>query len=47
MSANGDPKYDDIESESDSGESTGHHEAGDAADEKPLKSAPKKSNPAI
>lgn len=44
MSANGDPKYDDIESESDSGESVGHNEAGD---EKPLKSALKKSNPAI
>ncbi|KAL6356449.1 hypothetical protein LRP88_10045 [Fusarium phalaenopsidis] len=44
MSANGDPKYDDIESESDSGESVGHNEAGD---EKPLKPALKKSNPAI
>ncbi|KAF4983006.1 hypothetical protein FZEAL_1478 [Fusarium zealandicum] len=47
MSANGDPKYDDIESESDSGESIGHNEAGDGLDEKPLKSALKKSNPAI
>ncbi|UNI14496.1 eukaryotic translation initiation factor 2 subunit gamma [Purpureocillium takamizusanense] len=45
MSANGDPKYDDIDSESDSGESfDGQH---DAADDKPLKSALKKSNPAI
>lgn len=45
MSANGDPKYDDIDSESESGESfDGQH---DAADDKPLKSALKKSNPAI
>lgn len=41
MSANGDPKYDDIDSESDSGESVGPQQT-----EKPLKSALKK-NPAI
>jgi translation initiation factor 2 subunit 3 len=44
MSTNDDPKYDDIGSESETGESVGHNEA---ADEKPLKSALKKSNPAI
>lgn len=48
MSANGDPKYDDIESDSDSGESfDGQNDAGDGLDPKPLKSALKNSNPAI
>ncbi|KAL6403651.1 putative translation initiation factor eIF-2 gamma chain [Ilyonectria robusta] len=47
MSANGDPKYDDIESESDSGESVDHNETGDGLEDKSLKSALKKSNPAI
>lgn len=47
MSANGDPKYDDIDSESDSGESLNEqNDAGDINDEKPLKSALKKSAPA-
>uniref|UniRef100_A0A8H7TLZ2 Eukaryotic translation initiation factor 2 subunit gamma n=1 Tax=Bionectria ochroleuca TaxID=29856 RepID=A0A8H7TLZ2_BIOOC len=46
MSANGDPKYDDIESESDSGESINN--PNDIGDEKPIKSALKKTvNPAI
>lgn len=49
MAANGDdPKYDDIESESESGESfDGHGDAGDGFEDKPLQSALKKSNPAI
>lgn len=47
MSANGEPKYDDIESDSDSGESVNHNETGEGSEEKPLKSALKKSNPAI
>jgi translation initiation factor 2 subunit 3 len=42
--SNGDPKYDDIDSESDSGDSIDqHNEIGDGFDEKPLKSALKKS----
>jgi len=47
MSANGDPKYDDIESGSESGDSIqDHNEAGDdVGEEKPLKSALKKSKP--
>ena len=44
MSANGDPKYDDIESQSDSDESVDLQNEG--GDDKPLKSALKK-NPAI
>lgn len=49
MSANGDPKYDDLEPESDSGESLNDQidEGDDINDEKPLKSALKKTNPAI
>lgn len=42
--SNGDPKYDDIDSESDSGDSIDqHNEVGDGLDEKPRKSALKKS----
>jgi translation initiation factor 2 subunit 3 len=45
--SNGDPKYDDIDSESDSGDSIDqHNEIGDGFDEQPLKSALKKSVPA-
>ncbi|KHN96288.1 eukaryotic translation initiation factor 2 gamma subunit [Metarhizium album ARSEF 1941] len=41
--SNGDPKYGDIDSESDSGDSVDqHHEVGDGFEEKPLKSALKK-----
>lgn len=49
MSANGDPKYDDLEPESDSGESLNEPlDDGDLGEEKPLKSALKKTtNPAI
>jgi translation initiation factor 2 subunit 3 len=48
MSANGDPKYDDIESESESGDSIQDQNIDDGVEEKPLKSALKKStNPAI
>ncbi|ODA82918.1 hypothetical protein RJ55_01427 [Drechmeria coniospora] len=48
MSANGDHKYDDIESESDSGESfDGHHDVGDGFEGKSLKSALKNPNPVI
>lgn len=49
MSANGDPKYDDLEPESDSGESLNDQLDEEAdLDEKPLKSALKKTtNPAI
>ncbi|KAL0939044.1 eukaryotic translation initiation factor 2 gamma subunit [Colletotrichum truncatum] len=42
MSANGDPKYDDIDSESDSGESV--EEQTEISEEKPIKSALKKSS---
>lgn len=41
--SNGDSKYDDIDSESDSGESVEQNEINDGFDEKPLKSALKKS----
>lgn len=48
MSANGDPKYDDIDSESDSGDSIDvQNNVGDGFDEKPVKSALKNSNRAI
>ena len=43
--SNGEPKYDDIESDSDSGESIDQH--GDGFDDKPLKSALKKSDAAL
>lgn len=48
MSANGDPKYDDIESESDSGESiNAQDDVGEVAEETNLKPALKKSNPVL
>ena len=46
MSANDEPKYDDIESESDSGESLNdQNDAGEAGEDKTLKSALKKTDP--
>ncbi len=48
MSANGDNRYDDIESDSDSGDSiTANNNTGDGFEDKPLKSALKKTNRAI